>query len=73
MSIPETIEAMRELTPEEIQTALAAIENEIFHARFKQALRQSETPANIRQLKHRYAQLKTVQAERRSAALAQVS
>lgn len=67
MAIPETIQEMRDLTPEEVTELLATIERDIFHLRFKKALHQLEGPANVRLLKHRYSQLKTVQAERKTA------
>lgn len=65
MSLPSTIKQMRELSPEEVTSGLANLEKEIFHQRFKKSLHQLEGAYNMRQLRHQYAQLKTVAAERR--------
>lgn len=62
-----TITEMREMSNTELLEKLDTISKEIFQLRFKKSLHQLENPAQIRTLKHQYAQLKTVLNEKSKA------
>ncbi|MBX2859790.1 MAG: 50S ribosomal protein L29 [Vampirovibrio sp.] len=55
---------MRELTPDELEKQVADSRKELMEARFKNALHQLENPAQMRLLRLRIAQLKTVMREK---------
>ncbi|MBK8190493.1 MAG: 50S ribosomal protein L29 [Vampirovibrionales bacterium] len=59
MSIAE----LREMSAEELNRALAEAGRELFEMRFKKAQAQLENPARLRGMRHRIAQIKTVQRE----------
>ncbi|MEO0430095.1 MAG: 50S ribosomal protein L29 [Cyanobacteria bacterium J06656_5] len=62
---------LRELSDEELSTAIASTKRELFDLRFQQATRQMET--GFHQFKHarrKLAQLMTIERERQLAALA---
>lgn len=61
------ITEMRELSAEDLLEKLDGVSKEIFQLRFKKSLHQLENPAQIRTLKHQYAQLKTVLNEKKKA------
>lgn len=59
MSIAE----LRDMTADELHRALADAGRELFEMRFKKAQAQLENPAKLRSVRHRIAQIKTVQHE----------
>lgn len=58
---------MRDLTVEEINQQVEEARKELFGARIKHSLQQLENTAQLRLLKHRVAQLKTVLKEKQLA------
>ena len=62
------INEMRELTVEEILQKLEETEKELFEARLKHSMHQLENKALLKTLRHRVAQLKTVQKEKQPQA-----
>ena len=54
---------IRELSPEERQTKLNDLKQELFNLRFQHASGQLENPQKIKQTKHDIARVKTVMAE----------
>jgi large subunit ribosomal protein L29 len=55
---------IRALSETDIQQKIEEARKELFDLRFKKALHQLDNPAQLRALKHRVAQLKTVLAEK---------
>ncbi len=64
---PKSLDDYRGLSETDLNDELKAIDGAIFQLKFKRALRQLETPGDIRKLKHAYAQIKTVLAEKARA------
>ncbi|MEA5465056.1 50S ribosomal protein L29 [Leptothoe sp. PORK10 BA2] len=65
------VKELRELSDDELATAIAGIKRELFDLRFKQATRQMET--GFHQFKHarrKLAQLMTIERERQLVAAA---
>jgi len=58
------ITEIRELTEDEISTQIQDAHKALFDARFKHSMHQLDNTAELRQLRHRIAQLKTVLAEK---------
>lgn len=58
------IQEMRDLTEDELQKSLEANRKELFDLRFKKALHQLDNPAQLSQMRHRVAQIKTVLREK---------
>jgi len=54
------ITEIREMTADEINAQIEATQKAMFEARFKHSMHQLESTAEMGQLKHRIAQLKTV-------------
>jgi large subunit ribosomal protein L29 len=59
------IAEMRELTEDELNAQIDLARKSLFEARMKLSLHQLENTAELSQLKHRIAQLKTVLSEKR--------
>ena len=59
-----TIKEMRDMTAEELNEQINAARKGLFDARFKHSMHQLESTAELKQLKHRIAQLKTVLKEK---------
>jgi large subunit ribosomal protein L29 len=57
-------EEIRELTPDEIRTRVAELEEERFRLRFRSATEQLENPLRLRTIRKDIARLKTVLTER---------
>jgi len=55
---------IRELTEDEISTQIQDAHKALFDARFKHSMHQLDNTAELRQLRHRIAQLKTVLTEK---------
>lgn len=58
------IAEMRELNEGELNTQIESARKSLFEARMKLSLHQLENTAELSQLKHRIAQLKTVLSEK---------
>lgn len=58
------ITEIRELTEDELNAQLQDAHKSLFDARFKHSMHQLENTAELRQLRHRIAQLKTVLSEK---------
>ncbi|WP_373532948.1 50S ribosomal protein L29 [Vampirovibrio sp.] len=54
------ITEMRELNQDELNAQIEAARKGLFEARFKHSMNQLESTAELRQLRHRIAQLQTV-------------
>lgn len=54
------ITEMRELNQDELNAQIEAARKGLFEARFKHSMNQLENTAELRQLRHRIAQLQTV-------------
>jgi large subunit ribosomal protein L29 len=59
-----TITEIRELTADEIHSQIQDAHKALFDARFKHSMHQLENTAELRQQRHRIAQLKTVLNEK---------
>jgi large subunit ribosomal protein L29 len=58
---------MREMTLEELNQQVEDARKDLFNARIKHSMQQLENTAQLRLLKHRVAQLKTVLREKQVA------
>lgn len=58
---------MRELSVEELNQQVEATRKELFESKLKNSLQQLENPSQLRNLKHRIAQLKTVISQKQVA------
>ncbi len=67
MPLPK-IEEVRELDDQELSDRIVATKKELFQLRFQKATRQLEKPHQFKHLRHRLAQLMTLEQERQSAA-----
>ncbi len=72
MPFPKISEA-RDLSDEQIVQEINATKKQLFDLRLQQATRQLEKPAQFKHLRHRLAQLMTVEGERKRAATSQDS
>lgn len=68
MPLPK-VEEIRELSDQEISDQIIATKKELFQLRFQKATRRLEKPHQFRHLRHRLAQLMTIERERQLAAL----
>lgn len=68
MPLPK-VEEIRELSDQEINDQIIATKKELFQLRFQKATRRLEKPHQFRHLRHRLAQLMTIERERQLAAL----
>lgn len=66
MPLPK-IEEVRELSDQELGEQIIATKKELFQLRFQKATRQMEKPHQFKHLRHRLAQLMTVERQRQSA------
>ncbi|MBW4468713.1 MAG: 50S ribosomal protein L29 [Pegethrix bostrychoides GSE-TBD4-15B] len=66
MPLPK-IEEVRELNDQELNDRIAATKKELFQLRFQKATRQLEKPHQFKHLRHRLAQLMTLEQERKLA------
>lgn len=67
MPLPQ-VDEIRELDDQEIGDQIVAIKKELFQLRFQKATRQLEKPHQFKHLRHRLAQLMTIERERQLAA-----
>lgn len=63
MPLPK-IDEVRDLSDEEISDRIASTKKELFQLRFQKATRQLDKPHQFKHLKHRLAQLMTIERER---------
>lgn len=63
MPLPK-IDEVRELSDQDIADQIAAVKKELFQLRFQKATRQLEKPHQFKHLRHRLAQLMTIERER---------
>jgi large subunit ribosomal protein L29 len=68
MPLPK-IEEIRELDDQELTDQIVATKKELFQLRFQKATRQMEKPHQFKHLRHRLAQLMTIERERQLAAV----
>jgi large subunit ribosomal protein L29 len=62
MPLPK-IKDLRDLTVPEIETAIVETKKELFQLRFQKGTRRLEKPHQIKHLKHKLAQLMTLERE----------
>ena len=67
MPLPKISEA-RELNDEELDQTIINVKKELFQLRLQKATRQLDKPHQFKHVKHRLAQLLTVEHERKLAA-----
>ncbi|WNZ22320.1 50S ribosomal protein L29 [Leptolyngbya sp. NK1-12] len=67
MPLPK-IEEIRDLNDQELNDQIVATKKELFQLRFQKATRQLEKPHQFKHLRHRLAQLMTIERERQLAA-----
>lgn len=70
MPLPK-IEDVRDLSDEELNDRIVATKKELFQLRFQKATRQLEKPHQFKHLRHRLAQLMTLERQRQLAAHAE--
>ncbi|GBF79906.1 50S ribosomal protein L29 [Aphanothece sacrum] len=66
MALPK-IQEVRELSDEELSSEIVATKKKLFDLRFQQATRRLETPHQFKHMRHRLAQLLTIERERELA------
>ena len=62
------IDEIRELDDQELGDQIVAVKRELFQLRFQKATRQLEKPHQFKHLRHRLAQLMTIERERQLTA-----
>ncbi len=67
MPLPK-VEEIRDLTDQEIADQIVATKKELFQLRFQKATRRLEKPHQFKHLRHRLAQLMTLERQRQLAA-----
>jgi large subunit ribosomal protein L29 len=67
MPLPK-VEEIRDLNDQELNDRIVATKKELFQLRFQKATRQLDKPHQFKHLRHRLAQLMTVERERQLAA-----
>jgi large subunit ribosomal protein L29 len=72
MPLPK-IQDARSLSDQELADAIVAAKRELFQLRMQQATRRLEKPHQFKHVRHRIAQLLTVERERQLAAASQTS
>jgi large subunit ribosomal protein L29 len=60
--------AMRDMSPDEIQTRLQELREELFNLRFRNAMKQLDNPLKIREGRREMARLLTVLREKEQVA-----
>lgn len=63
MPLPK-VEEIRDLNDQELNDRIVATKKELFQLRFQKATRQLEKPHQFKHLRHRLAQLMTIERER---------
>jgi large subunit ribosomal protein L29 len=63
MSLPK-VDEVRDLTDQEISDQIVSVKKELFQLRFQKATRQLDKPHQFKHLRHRLAQLMTIERER---------
>lgn len=63
MPLPK-VEEIRDLKDQELNDRIVATKKELFQLRFQKATRQLEKPHQFKHLRHRLAQLMTIERER---------
>lgn len=66
MALPK-IQEVRELSDEELSSEIVATKKKLFDLRFQQATRRLEKPHEFKHMRHRLAQLLTIERERELA------
>jgi large subunit ribosomal protein L29 len=66
MPLPK-IEEVRDLNDQELNDQIVATKKELFQLRFQKATRQLDKPHQFKHLRHRLAQLMTLETERAKA------
>jgi large subunit ribosomal protein L29 len=66
MPLPK-IEEIRDLSDQELSDRIVETKQELFQLRFQKATRQLEKPHQFKHLRHRLAQLMTIERERQLA------
>lgn len=69
MPLPK-VEEVRDLSDQELNDRIVATKKELFQLRFQKATRQLEKPHQFKHLRHRLAQLMTLERERQLAVAA---
>lgn len=69
----QRIQALRDMTPEQLDDHMRAQRRRLFEVRFQQATGQVENHRQVRELRHEIARVLTVQGEARHAATEEVS
>jgi large subunit ribosomal protein L29 len=69
MPLPK-VEEIRDLSDQELSEQIVATKKQLFELRFQKATRQLEKPHQFKHLRHRLAQLMTLERERQLAASA---
>jgi large subunit ribosomal protein L29 len=67
MPLPK-VEEIRDLSDQELNDRIVATKKELFQLRFQKATRQLEKPHQFKHLRHRLAQLMTIERERQLTA-----
>lgn len=67
MPLPK-VEEIQDLTDQEIADQIVATKKELFQLRFQKATRRLEKPHQFKHLRHRLAQLMTLERQRQLAA-----
>ncbi len=66
------VDAIRQMTDEEIQAKLKEFKEELFNLRFRMATGQLDNPMRLKAVRKNIARVKTIQRERELDALQQV-
>ncbi|MBW4659126.1 MAG: 50S ribosomal protein L29 [Drouetiella hepatica Uher 2000/2452] len=67
MPLPK-VDEVRDLSDQEISDQIVSVKKELFQLRFQKATRQLEKPHQFKHLRHRLAQLMTIEHERQAKA-----
>lgn len=67
MPLPK-VDEIRELSDQDLGDQIVAVKKELFQLRFQKATRQLEKPHQFKHLRHRLAQLMTIERERQLTA-----
>lgn len=61
------VQALREMSDEQLQHELRETQQSLFRIRFQSASERNDTPSNVRKLRQVIARVKTIQRERELA------
>lgn len=67
MPLPK-VDEVRDLSDQEISDQIVSVKKELFQLRFQKATRQLDKPHQFKHLRHRLAQLMTIEHERQAKA-----